>query len=155
MLFFFPLRELWGDFISNPPPAPGLCLCQVNWTEEKRRGGGRWGWKLGLSIFGSFRPPSEPFAPGRLKHIPSPVSSTVPPSLLALALSSHESIFIRCCVTLWWLRGSSLRPLFERDGAGFIWPDSWLCSRLETCYDEVQWQNWEIPLCPALVRVHR
>lgn len=146
VLFFSHCGTL-GDFISNSPPAFGFYLCQVNWTEER-------GGKLEPSIFGSFRPPSKPFALRRLKHIPIPFYLPYP-FLLVFPLSSHELIFIWCCVTLWWLRCTSLRPLFERDGAGFIWPDSWLCSRVRTCYDEVQWQSWEISLCPVFRRVHR
>lgn len=141
VLFFSHCGAL-GDFISNSPPAFGFYLCQVNWTEES---GGSWN----QAFFGSFRPPSKPFALGRLKHIPVPF---YPPFLFLLVfpLSSRELIFIWCCVTLWWLRCTSLRPLFERDGAGVIWPDSWLCSQERTCYDEVQWQSRETSLCPVL-----
>ena len=133
---------LWG--ISLATLLQHLASICVKLIGQKKVGGS---WNQ--AFFGSFRPPSKPFALGRLKHIPVPF---YPPFLFLLVfpLSSRELIFIWCCVTLWWLRCTSLRPLFERDGAGFIWPDSWLCSQGRTCYDEVQWQSRETSLCPVL-----
>lgn len=38
-VLFFPHCGTLGDFISNPPPAFGFYLHQVNWKEES---GGSW-----------------------------------------------------------------------------------------------------------------
>lgn len=78
--------------------------------QGRKKGGGGAGAKR----FGIIEATKPAICRGKIKAHPHFTLSTL--LFLVFALSFYELIFIWCCITLWWLHHTSLRPLSEDDG---------------------------------------
>lgn len=119
--------------------------------QQQREGG-----DAGAQPFGILLATKRAISPGKIKAHLHPTSSTPTLSSCFSFELSWIDLYIWCCVTLRLLRHTSLRALFERDGAGFIWPDVW---RFSWEKDPVGWGSVteqrdsfvsSIAVCPAL-----